>query len=182
MTETASASEKLVYAPVFSALARGIKERITPELTTELQRLGVNFDKLLPGYSYPTFEATVLAAAKLFADRERPDAIAEVGRVICLATIDASPVGKTLLPLLEVMGTARALRRVYSKSTGENYNKVSFGAETPKSLEISMSDVGNIPDMARGSILGMGEAMGIPLRARIASFQAPKVTYRVEWE
>jgi uncharacterized protein (TIGR02265 family) len=86
------------------------------------------------------------------------------------------------LPLLRVMGTGRALRRVYLKSTGENYNKVSFGTETPKSLEMSMSDVGNIPDMARGSVLGMGEAMGIPLRAKIASFEAPKVTYLIEWD
>ena len=91
------------------------------------------------------------------------------------------PVGKHLLPLLKVMGTARALRRVYSKSTGENYNQVSFGAETPKSLEMSMSDVGNIPDMARGSVLGMGEAMGIALRASIVTFRAPQVTYLIEW-
>jgi uncharacterized protein (TIGR02265 family) len=182
VTATASAREKLVYAPVFSALAKGLGERLTPAFAGELKSFGVNLDKLLPGYPYPTFEATVLAAAKLYADRERPEAIAEVGRVLCLATIDSNPVGKHLLPLLKVMGTGRALKRVYSKSTGENYNQVTFGAETPKSLEMSMSDVGNIPDMARGSILGMGDAMGIPLRARIVAFAAPKVTYRVEWD
>src|SRR5262249_46648076 len=127
---------------------------------------------LLPGYPYPTFEATVLAASKLFSPREPADAIAEVGRAITIATIDASPVGKHLLPLLKLMGTGRALRRVYSKSTGENSNQVSFGAETPRSLEMSMSDVGNIPDMARGSILGMGDAMGVSLRARLGVSRA----------
>jgi uncharacterized protein (TIGR02265 family) len=182
MTATSAAAEKLVYAPVFSALAKGLATRMTPAFLEETKRLGVNFNKLLPGYPYPVFEQTILAATKLIPEKQGPDAIAEIGRIITLATIDESPVGKALLPLLRVMGTGRALRRVYLKSTGENYNKVSFGIETPKSLEMSMSDVGNIPDMARGSVLGMGEAMGIPLRARIASFEAPKVTYLIEWD
>ncbi len=181
MTATASAAEKLVYSPVFSALAKSLRERMTPAFVEEVRRLGVNFEKLLPGYPYPVFEQTVLAAARLFPDRQGTDAITEVGRILTLATIDESPVGKHLLPLLRVMGAGRALRRVYSKSTGENYNQVSFGAETPNSLEMSMSDVGNIPDMARGSVLAMGEAMGIAVRVRIASFQAPKVTYLIEW-
>jgi uncharacterized protein (TIGR02265 family) len=181
VTATASAAEKLVYSPVFQALAKGLGDRITLAFVDEVRRLGVNFEKLLPGYPYPVFEQTILAAASLFPDLQRVDAIAEVGRLITLATIDASPVGKHLLPLLKVMGTGRALRRVYSKSTGETYNKVSFGAETPTSLEMSMSDVGNIPDMARGSVVGMGEAMGIVVRARIARFEAPRVTYLIEW-
>lgn len=181
MTATASAAEKLVYAPVFQALSTGLGQRKTLAFVDEVRRIGINFDKLLPGYPYPLFEQTVLAAAKLFAERANADAIAEVGRVLTLATIDQSPVGKHLLPLLKVMGTGRALRRVYSKSTGENYNRVSFGAETPTSLEMSMSDVGNIPDMARGSVLALGEAMGVALRVRIKSFQAPKVSYLIEW-
>ncbi|MBK7860735.1 MAG: DUF2378 family protein [Archangiaceae bacterium] len=123
----------------------------------------------------------VLCGARLFTELERPQAIAEVGRRLTLATIGASPVGKHLLPLLKVMGTGRALRRVYSHSTGENYNVVSFGAETPQSLEMHMTDVGNIPDMARGSIIGMGESMGISLRAQITAFSAPRVTYLIEW-
>ena len=181
MTATASAAEKLVYAPVFQALAKGLGDRMTPAFIAEVRRVGVHFEKLLPGYPYPVFEHTILAAAGLFPDLPNADAVAQVGRLITLATIDASPVGKHLLPLLKVMGTGRALRRVYTKSTGENYNQVSFGAETPTSLEMSMSDVGNIPDMARGSVLGMGDAMGIALRARIARFEAPKVTYLIEW-
>jgi uncharacterized protein (TIGR02265 family) len=182
VTATSAATEKLVYAPVFEALVRGLGDRATPAFVEELKRIGVSPDKLLPGYPYETFEDTVLVAAKLFTSLKRPDAIAEVGRVLTLATVDASPVGKALLPLLKVMGTARALRRVYSKSTGENYNKVTFGAETPKSLEMSMSYVGNIPEMTRGSALGMGEVMGIPLRARIAAIEAPRATYVIEWD
>jgi uncharacterized protein (TIGR02265 family) len=182
VTATAAAAEKLVYAPVFEALAKGLGSRMSPAFIAEARRIGVNFEKLLPGYPYPQFEQTILAAARLFRDRQETEAIAEIGRLITLATIDLNPVGKALLPLLRVMGTGRALRRVYSRSTGENYNKVTFGTETPRSLEMSMTDVGNIPDMARGSVLGMGEAMGIPLRARISEFQAPRVTYLIEWD
>ncbi|MFT3711241.1 MAG: DUF2378 family protein [Archangium sp.] len=184
MTATggAAAAEKLVYKPTFEALLSGLGERVTPAFREELNKLGVSTDRLLPGYAYPIFEKVILAAAKLFPDLDREPAIAEVGRRICLATIDANPVGKTLLPLLKLMGTARALKRAYGKSTAENYNVVSFGAETPKSLVMHMSDVGNIPDMARGSILGMGDAMGIRLRATTTAYVAPKATYLIEWD
>jgi uncharacterized protein (TIGR02265 family) len=184
MTATGGAgtAEKLVYKPTFQALISGLGDRITPAFRDELAKLGVQLERLLPGYPYSTFESTVIASAKLFPELEREAGIAEVGRRICLGTIDANPVGKTLLPLLKLMGTARALKRAYGKSTAENYNVVTFGAETPRSLVMSMSDVGNIPDMARGSIIGMGEAMGITLRAKITAFAAPQVTYLIEWD
>lgn len=159
-----------------------MRDRATPAFREELARLGVHVDRLLPGYPYEKFEKSALAASRLFPELEPDAAMAEVGRRLCLANVDASPVGKTLLPLLKLMGTGRALRRVYSKSTGENYNVVTFGAETPKSLVMHMSDVGNIPDMARGSIFGMGDAMGIKLRAKITAFVAPMVSYLIEWD
>lgn len=182
MTATASASERLVYAQVFTAMHAGLGDRATPAFLEEWKRLGIHVDKLLPGYAYEVFENAVIAAARLFPELDRPDAVAEVGRRLAVATVDASPVGKALLPLLRVMGTGRALRRIYGKSTGENYNHVSFGAETPKSLEMSMSDVGHIPDMTRGSVVGMGEKMNLPLRAKILTFSAPRVTYLIEWD
>lgn len=183
MTATGGrAEEKLVYRPSFDALIAGMSDRATPAFRDELAKLGVVIDRMLPGYPYDTFEKTALAAARLFTELEPADAMAEVGKRLCLSTIDTNPVGKTLLPLLKLMGTARALKRVYSKSTGENYNVVSFGAETGKSLVMHMSDVGNIPDMARGSIIGMGDAMGVKLRAKITAFDAPKVSYLIEWD
>ncbi|MFO0600708.1 MAG: DUF2378 family protein [Myxococcaceae bacterium] len=178
----AASSEKLVYKPVFEALRQGLVDVMTPGFREALKGMGLNFEKLDPGYPYPLFEKVVLEAAKLFTDRSQPDAVAEVGRRLALATVDQNPVGKHLLPLLRVMSTGKALRRVYSRSTGENYNEVSFGAETPKSLEMNMTDVGNIPDMARGSIFGMGDAIGLKLRAKIIWFEAPKVRYLIEWD
>jgi uncharacterized protein (TIGR02265 family) len=183
MTATGgAAAEKLVYKPTFEALLKGLGPLVTPTFREELARLGVSAERLLPGYAYPVFEETVLAAAKLFPDLDPAAGCAEVGRRICLATIDANPMGKTLLPLLKLMGTARALKRAYGKSTAENYNVVTFGAETPKSLVMTMSDVGNIPDMARGSIAGMGSAMGVTLRATITAYAAPQVTFLIEWD
>jgi uncharacterized protein (TIGR02265 family) len=181
-TTVAGVEEKLVYKPVFEAFWDGLTDRATPAFRDELKALGLTREKLLPGYPYDVWEKAVLAGAKLFAELSPEDGVAEVGRRMCLATIDASPVGKTLLPLLKLMGVVRALKRVYSKSTSENYNVVTFGEETPKSLVMHMSWVGNIPDMARGSIVGMGQAMGIPLRAKTKAFVAPKATYLIEWD
>ena len=90
--------------------------------------------------------------------------------------------GKHLLPLLKVMGIGRALRRAYSRTTDGNFNTITFGAETPKSLEIHMSFVGAIPEFARGSIVGLGQMLGAVLRPTTRSYEAPRVTFLVEWD
>lgn len=175
------ADEKLVYTQVLEAYFDGLADQATPAFFEELKGLGIVREKLLPGYSFETWERAVHAAAKLFPHLGPNDAQAEVGRRLALATVNGSTLGKTLLPLLRVMGKARALRRAFGRSAGENYNEVTFGAETPSSLEMHMSDVGGTPDMPRGSVVGIGEAMGFSLRARIVKYEKPRATYLIEW-
>lgn len=174
--------EKLVYRPVFEALFEGLGDRANGAFYDELKAAGIAREKLLPGYTFETWERAVQAAARLFPELSPQDGQAEVGRRVALTSVNSSTLGRTLLPLLKLMGRGRAIRRTFGRSTGENYNVVSFDNETPKSIEMHMTDVGSTPDMPRGSVLGMGEALGFPLKVRILRYDKPRATYLIEWD
>lgn len=175
--------EKLIFRPVIEALfVVGLADRMTPALSAQLKALGIDLQRLVPGYPYEAWEKAVQASAALFPELEPREAIAEAGRRMVVATIEANPVGKHLLPLLKVMGIGRALRRAYSRTTEGNFNKITFGEESAKSLEIHMSFVGQIPDLARGSIVGLGEMLGARLRPSTAAYEPPRATFKVEWD
>ena len=177
------AEQKLIYRPVIEALfVVGLADRLTPDYRARLTKLGINLDKLLPGYPYEAWEEAVLSTASLFPELETEPAIAEVGRRMVAATVEGNPVGKRLLPLLKMLGVGKALKRAYGRTTEGNFNTVSFGIETPKSLEIHMSFVGKIPEFARGSIVGMGQMLGAPLRPVTTAYTEPKATFTVGWD
>jgi uncharacterized protein (TIGR02265 family) len=176
-------SERLVFKPAVQALLiNGLADCMTPEVRGQLHALGFDFDKLLPGYPYPLWERAIdLVTTTLFPDLERPEAQSELGRRLAIASAEANPVSKRLLPLMRLMGVSRAVKRALSHTTEVNFNVVSFSDESAGSLTVHMSDVGAIPHFARGSIIGLGELLGTPLRAQLLRFDAPQATYVVEW-
>jgi uncharacterized protein (TIGR02265 family) len=177
------AEQRLIYRPVIEALfVVGLADRMTPAFRTTLREYGINLDKLLPGYPYDDWERAVQSTSALFPELEPDGAVAEAGRRMVVATVEGNPVGKHLLPLLKVMGIGKALKRAYGRTTEGNFNTISFGAETPKSLEIHMSFVGKIPEFARGSILGMGQMLGAQLRPVTSAYEAPRATFTVGWD
>ncbi len=176
--------EQLIFRPVIEQLfVLGLADRMTPTFRAQLKKCGVDLDRLVPGYPYADWERAVQTIPSLFPELERSDALHEAGRRMTVATIESNPVGKRLLPLLKVMGIGRALRRAYSRTTEGNFNVITFGAETPKSLEIQMSFVGAIPDLARGSIVGVGQMLGATnLRSTTVKYEQPAAVFRADWE
>jgi uncharacterized protein (TIGR02265 family) len=176
-------SERLVFKPAVQALLiNGLADRMTPAVRRALNTLGFDLDKLLPGYPYALWERAVdLVASSLFPELESDEAQAELGRRLAVASADINPVSKRLLPLMRLMGTSRALKRAMSHATEVNFNAVTFSAEGAGSLTVHMSDVGAIPDFARGTIVGLGELLGTHLRTRLLDFVPPRATYLVEW-
>lgn len=178
-----SQNEKLVFKPAVQALfVAGLADRMTPAFTVTLKAIGIDLARLLPGYPYELWERALEATAKeLFAQLGRPEALLELGRRLALASVEANPTGKVLLPLMRVMGTSRAVKRALTHGTEVNYNVVTFGEEQPRSMLVHMSYVGSVPDVARGGIVGLGEALGTSLRATTIKHEAPRATYLVEW-
>lgn len=118
----------------------------------------------------------------LFPELSRAEAIQEIGRRVVQANIDANPVGKTLLPVLKLLGMGRAIKRTLKNGANENFNVVTFGKEGPQSLEVLMSFVGTIPEFAQGTLLGLGNALGgKSVSARVLTYEKSAATYLVEW-
>lgn len=177
------ADQKLIFKPVMEAMfVAGLKDRMTPAFQARLLKLGVNTEKLLPGYDYAIWEMGVLDAVSLFPDLQRSAALEELGRRMVKATIDASPVGKSLMPVLKLLGTTRAMKRSLSRGSSENFNVVTFGAETPHSLEVLMSFVGKIPEFALGTLTGLAaELSSKAIRGRVQKYENEGATYLIEW-
>jgi uncharacterized protein (TIGR02265 family) len=179
-----SADARLIFKPVFEAMyVHGLTDRITPQFKLELATLGVNVDRLLPGYPYDVWERSVLAAVQLFPELDPKAALTELGRRMCTATIEHIFGGTTVLPMLRVLGITRAIKRALKLGAAENFNDITYGAETPKSLEVKMSFVGTIPDFVKGSQLGLLPFFGAKNGAcRITHVDGPAATYVLTWD
>ena len=178
-----AAEQKLIFKPVIEALfIAGLNDRSTPAFRARLLRLGINVEKLLPGYEYGVWEAGIVEAVTLFPELARAAALEELGRRMVTANIDANPVGKTLLPLLRMMGMGRAIKRALTRGSNENFNEVTFGAETSQSLEVVMSFVGTVPEFALGTLTGLATALGAKsARAKVLRFEKAAAAYQLEW-
>ncbi len=175
--------QKLIFKPVMEALfISGLGDRSTAHFRARLVKLGITVEKLLPGYDYAVWEAGVIESVSLFPELSRTAALEELGRRMVKANIDANPVGKTLLPLLRLMGLGRAMKRSLSRGSNENFNVVTFGAETPQSLEVLMSFVGKIPEFALGTLLGLATELGAKnARGQLMRSANDGAAYFIEW-
>ena len=63
---------RLMFAPVLEALLiRGLADRMTDTFRARLLALGINLEKLLPGYPYALWETAVLEAVTLLPELAR---------------------------------------------------------------------------------------------------------------
>ncbi len=177
------ADQKLIFKPVMEALfVAGLGDRYNSAFRARLVKVGVNVEKLLPGYDYSVFEAAIIEAVSLFPELSREGALQEIGRRMVTANIDANPVGKSLMPVLKLLGTLRALKRSLSRRGNENFNVTTFGAETPQSLEVQMSFVGTVPEFAQGTLLGLATALGAKaVTSKLLRYENNSAAYLLQW-
>ena len=176
--------EQLIFKPVVEALfVHGLRDKMTPTFRKHLETKGLKLDHLLPGYAYALWQDLIVDAVQLFPELHRSEALAELGRRLSQSSIDRSPGASTLLPLLRLLGTTKGLKRALKANSGENFNKVSFTNESPRSVDVTMSFVGTIPEFARGTMFPLMSALGAKNgRCSILAYEAPQATYRLEWD
>lgn len=177
-------SERLVFRQVVEALfVNGLADRMTATVQKAIAARGIDITKLLPGYPHEVWEAAILEAVALFPELSRSEALIELGRRLARASIEQNPVGKSLMPILRILGTAKAVRRSLKNGASENYNQVGFSNEGPKSIDVSMSFVGTIPEFVSGTQLALLEALGAKGgRVKVFAYEPPAATYRLEWD
>jgi len=176
--------QRLVFRHVIEALfVHGLADRMTPDFQARLAAKGLDLRKVLPGYDFEVWEAAILEAVSLFPELSKADALVELGRRLAQRSIDASPVAATLMPLLRVLGTAKALKRSLKANPGENYNQTTFDNETSTSLEVTMSHVGVVPEFVKGTQITLLKALGAKGgRCTIVTRAPPAATFLLEWD
>jgi uncharacterized protein (TIGR02265 family) len=177
-------SQRLVFRQAVEALfVNGLSDRMTPTVQAAIEAKGIDVTKLLPGYDHSVWEAAILEAVALFPELSRGDALIELGQRLVRASIEQSPVGASLMPLLKILGTAKAVRRSLKSGASENYNKVTFSNEGSKSIDVSMSDVGTIPEFVCGTQIGLLKGLGAKgARVTVSAYEPPAATFRLEWD
>ncbi len=128
------------------------------------------------------FEAGIIESISLFPELSREAALHELGKRMVNANIDANPVGKTLMPVLRLLGLARAIKRTLTRGSNENFNLATFPAEGPQSLDVNMSFVGTVPEFAQGTLAGLATALGgKSVTVELLKVENSAATYRVHW-
>lgn len=173
-----------MYRSIFESLfVHGLKAEQTPALRAELKALGVDLDKLLPGYEYAVWERATLAALRCFPQLERGAALTLLGRRTVAGSLDVNPLSRAGLKVLSVLGVTRAMKRAFGRDPSQTVSRATFGAESPTSLEVTFSQVGTIPEFSLGSLLEVAETLGAR-DARgviVAHDETGSARYQLEW-
>jgi uncharacterized protein (TIGR02265 family) len=150
-----------MYRSIFESLfIHGLKAEQTPALRAQLKALGVDLDKLLPGYEYPVWERAALAALSCFPQLSRGEGLMLLGRRTVAGSLEVNPLSRAGLKVLSLLGVTRAMKRAFGKDPSQTVSRATFGAESPTSLEVTFSQVGTIPEFSLGSLLEVAETLG----------------------
>ncbi|MFN7133736.1 MAG: DUF2378 family protein, partial [Myxococcales bacterium] len=137
------ADEQLVFGHNFEGLyLRGLASRLTPELRKELLKLGVDLNRLLPGYPVEIWMAGLRLTARMLHQGLPPHAAyQQLGQVFMRGYFETM-LGKALLAILRVIGPERTFKRMTQNfRTGNNFNEVTSTVLAPGHAEMWINHV-----------------------------------------
>lgn len=178
-------AEKLVFESSIEGLfIRGLGERVTPQLKAELKTLGLDLDrKLPPAVTRQTWYATIEAVVRhLYPDLPRAEAHRDLGQRM-MEGIEHTFFGRAMAPAVKMLGPRRLLKRVPANM--KTANNFSIGVMTelaPTSMKLVVDDVGDAPEIFRGSLERMvAWAGGRDVQVAVDAPHLPVATYVVTW-
>jgi uncharacterized protein (TIGR02265 family) len=176
-------SEALIFNGVVeAAFVRGLADRLTPEVKVRFNEVGINLDRLLPGYPFPIWDAGLRVAATLFPELDQEAAIREVGRRF-LAEGRHRRQLELAAPVFRLLGIHRALQRILGRQMGDNVNKLSYTELDPKTAQMEMSYVGTHPEFSQGTFILLIEILGGKnVTVKIVARTPPSATFWLHWD
>ncbi|MBL8957262.1 MAG: DUF2378 family protein [Myxococcaceae bacterium] len=148
-------AEKLVFDTSLDGLFhRALSGRITPELRTELKGLGIDLGKKLPpAVSRETwYRALDLSARACFPSVDARAALRELG-VQMMKGIEETFFGKTMAPVVRMLGPRRILERVpKNMKSANNFAEGSVIRLEEHAMQLDVNDVGDAPEVMQGSL------------------------------
>jgi uncharacterized protein (TIGR02265 family) len=116
-------TERIVFGSSVEGQLRALGPELSPEVKRQLIALGVNPDKLLPGYSVPVYAKLIdFVGAQRFPELEGAERDRALGREFIIG-FGHTFVGKATLAMGKVLGPMRAtLRLTRTMRTVNNYS------------------------------------------------------------
>jgi uncharacterized protein (TIGR02265 family) len=178
-------AEKLVFESSIEGLfIRGLGARVTPALKAELKTLGLDLDrKLPPAVTRQVWYATIEAVVRhLYSGKPRDEAHRELGQRM-MEGIEHTFFGKAMAPAVKLLGPRRLLKRVPANmKTANNFSIGVMTELSPTSMRLVVDDVGDAPNIFRGSLERMvAWAGGKNVNVTVDAPSLPVATYLVSW-
>lgn len=132
---------------VESLWVKGLADRTTPQLRTELKQRGLDLGPpLLPGYPAELIaEVTHFAAPRMFPDLTPEVAIYRMGE-IAIDQFAYSLLGRALFPMLKVFGGKRTMLRMQSNMrTSNNFTRIDVAEVAPERFRLSFHETDGMP-------------------------------------
>lgn len=178
-------SQQLWFSQVIEGIfIKGLGDRLTPELRAELQALGIDLNRLGPGYPVPVVQQALRATHRhIYPELSEADAFRELGISSVRGYLDTF-VGKAVLGVVKLIGVKRSLMRLHlTLSGGNNYLQSTPAVIGPTCIEITLNDVSDMPTFWEGVLFGGAQvAHAKNLRMTMVPRDAPSCAFRVEWD
>lgn len=174
-------SERIIFEVSFRSLFDSLPDALQPQVARTWKSLGVDVERLLPGYPIETWWKAVEAAAS-FLDGPPPERLRRLGRGLT-DRFSQSLLGKATAPLARLMGPRRSLlRSPITFRSGNNYLQTTVELDEPQRVRLRVNDVSPVSDLLAGSIEGMVTFTG-GVRPQVeVERSATSTAYDVRWE
>jgi uncharacterized protein (TIGR02265 family) len=178
-------SDKLFFqAAVESLFSRGLGAQLTPALKGELRGIGIDLDKLLPGYELSTVIRGVELVVKHLPHPEGPAAARrQLGRRF-MQGYKETLIGRAMVALMGLLPPERSLARMERNfRTGSNYMHTKFELLGPGVGQLWLSDVEGMAEVWEGILLEGAELSNAPSSqvSWVADERGPGATYTIKW-
>lgn len=177
--------EKVIYREGISATVNAVRAMLPAGFLERLRtEAGYDHDGAQKQFPIATFDAVVkLLAAQLYPAQGLDDALYELGRTAMTRYGDGA-IGKTLFPLIRLLGPVRVLKRIppLFRATN-NFAVVTLEVTGKTSYECEHNEVGSVPHYYRGVMQGAAELLRLPHhQTALLTYDGHRARYRLSWQ
>ncbi|MFB1479679.1 DUF2378 family protein [Corallococcus sp. RDP092CA] len=176
--------EEIVYRHTVEGVFRSIGDRLTPELRTKLNDVGLDLDTQSPRNTSRTVFADALRVTveHLFPGLEVSEGYRRLG-VGIIQGMEQTVLGKSLVSMWPIFGPERVVVRIQeSFDTVNNYMRSELLTQGPGHHIIRVNECNGNPGYLRGLIeAGLTRAGARNLRVEPFDFDGHACSYRIQW-
>ncbi|MFZ5441424.1 MAG: DUF2378 family protein [Myxococcota bacterium] len=144
-------TERIVFDRSAREIIAAVPEAQRAAVIAEWKRLGIDLDRLLPGYPLPVWYPAVQRAAACF-DGSPREQLRTLGRGLTRSFTE-STFGKAVAAFGRLAGPLRTLRRAPSLfRSGNNYLETTLEHEAAGDVRLRVNEVSPIGELLAGSI------------------------------